>query len=143
MCMRALMLFVATLAFADTTQELVDVFGSMASALSEGNPAVFLRAIDPSTPGYAELARNVNALANQNELTCSIEIVRQEGDDRAQTVELDWLLEISGKSQSHPFLRREATVKCKLERRKNKWRVVSLDPTSFFAPPDALVRTPL
>src|SRR5260370_40502970 len=107
---RALILFVATLAFADTTQELIDVFGSMASALSEGNPAVFLRAIDPSTPGYAALARNVNALANQNELTCSIEIVKQEGDGRAQTVELDWLLEISGKSQNHPFVRRAATV---------------------------------
>src|SRR5260370_5091472 len=140
---RALILFVATLAFADTTQELIDVFGSMASALSEDNPAVFLRAIDPSTPGYAELARNVNALANQNELTCSIEIVKQEGDGRAQTVELDWLLEISAKNQSHLFVRREAPVKCKLKRRTNKWRVVSLDPTSFFAPPDASVRTPL
>ena len=91
---RALILFVATLAFADTTQELIDLFGSMASALSEDNPAVFLRAIDPSAPGYAALARNVNALANQNELTCSIEIVKQEGDGRVQTVELDWLLEI-------------------------------------------------
>ena len=85
---RALILFVATLAFADTTQELIDVFGSMASALSEDNPAVFLRAIDPSAPGYAALARNVNALANQNELTCSIEIVKQEGDGRAQAVRL-------------------------------------------------------
>jgi len=133
---RALMLFAATLAFADTTQELIDVFGSMSAALSEGNPAVFLRAIDPSAPDYAALARNVNALANQNELTCSIEIVKQEGDGRAQTVELDWLLEIRGKNQSRVFLRRETTVKCKLERRKSKWRVVSLEPTSFFAPPD-------
>ena len=135
MLSRALMLFVATLAFADTNQELIDLFGSMASALSEGNPAVFLRAIDPSAPDYAALDRNVNALANQNELTCSVEIVKQEGDGRVQTVELDWLLEIRGKNQSHVFLRREATVKCKLERRKNKWRVLSLDPTAFFAPP--------
>ncbi len=137
---RALILFLATLAFADTSQELIDVFGSMASALSEDNPAVFLRAIDPSAPGYAALARNVNALANQNELTCSIEIVKQEGDGRSQTLELDWLLEIRGKNQNHVFLRREATVKCKLERRKNKWRVVSLDPPDFFAPPDAMWR---
>ena len=116
------------------------MFGSMASALSEDNPAVFLRAIDPSAPGYAALARNVNALANQNELTCSIEIVKQEGDARAQTVELDWLLEIRGKNQNHVFVRREATITCKLERRKNKWRVVSLDPPDFFAPPDAVWR---
>src|SRR6266852_1078380 len=119
---RSLILLFATLAFADTTQELIAVFGSMASAPSEDNPAVFLRAIDPSAPGYAALARNVNALANQNELTCSIEMVKQEGDGRVQTVELDWLLEIRGKNQSHVFLRRETTDKCKLERRKTKWR---------------------
>src|SRR3989442_1217615 len=105
---RSLILLFATLAFADTTQELIDVFGSMASALSEDNPAVFLRAIDPSAPGYAALARNVNALANQNELTCSIEMVKQEGDGRAQTVELDWLLESRGKNQNHFFLRRSS-----------------------------------
>src|SRR5258708_7296800 len=130
-----LLLIAATVALAETRQELIDVFASMASALSEGNPGVFLRAIDPSAPGYAELERNVNALANQNELSCSIEISKQEGDDRSQTVELDWLLEIRGKDQSPVFLRRQATVKCRLERRKNKWRVVSLDPPGFFAPP--------
>jgi murein L,D-transpeptidase YcbB/YkuD len=131
----SILMIVATAALADTRQELIDVLASMASALSEGNPAVFLRAIDPSAPGYAELARNVNALANQNELTCSIEISKQEGDDHSQTVELDWLLEIRGKDQSPVFLRRQAMVKCRLERRKNKWRVISLDPARFFAPP--------
>ena len=135
MLRRALLLSVATLAFADTRDELIRLFGAMAAALSEDNPAVFLRAIDPSMPGYARFAESVKALAAQNAVSSSIEIASQEGDDRAQTVELDWLLEVTGKDQNHVFVRREATVKCRLERRGGKWRIVSIEPASFFAPP--------
>ena len=135
MLRRALLLSVATLAFADTRDELIRVFGDMASALSEENPDAFLRAIDPSMPGYPRFAEWVKALATQNALSSTIEIVSQEGDGRIQTVELDWLLEITGKDQSHVFVRRQATVKCRLERRGKKWRIVSLEPEGFFAPP--------
>ena len=135
MLRRALLLSVATLAFADTRDELIRVFGAMAAALSEDNPAVFLRAIDPSMPGYPRFAESVKALAAQNAVSSSIEIASQEGDDRAQNVELDWLLEVTGKDQNHVFVRREATVKCRLERRGGKWRIVSIEPASFFAPP--------
>src|SRR5258708_38669436 len=109
----------------------------MASALSEGNPAVFLRAVDPSMPGYARFSEAVKALAAQNDLSSSIEIGKQEGDGRVQTVELDWLLEIRGKDQSHLFVRRQTTVKCRLERRGGKWRGGSLEAASFFSPPPA------
>jgi hypothetical protein len=61
--------------------------------------------------------------------------VKQEGSDAVQVVELDWLLEIRGKDQSHIFQRRQSIVKCRLERKGRKWRIVSLDPQSFFAPP--------
>jgi hypothetical protein len=127
----------AALAPGDTPQDVIDLFATMASALSESNPDVFLRAIDPAMPGYERFAANVTALATQNALSNSIEIVSQTGDDRVQDVELDWLLEISGKGQSRVFLRREVIVKCRLERQKKKWRVVALDPADFFAPPNS------
>jgi len=135
MLRRALLLLASTLALADTRQELIDVFGAMASALSEGNPAAFLRAIDASMPGYPRFAGAVKALAAQNDLSSSIEIGKQEGDGRVQTVELDWLLDIRGKEQSHVYVQRQTTVKCRLERRGRKWRIVSIEPASFFAPP--------
>src|SRR5689334_9972891 len=82
----SLLLFALTLAFADTTQDVVDLFGGMAAGLSEGDAAAFLRPIDPSAPNYAALARNVTALVNQNELSCSIEVLKQEADGAAQVV---------------------------------------------------------
>ena len=127
----------AALARADAPQDVIDLFASMASALSESNPSVFLRAIDPSMPGYGRFAAAIEALATQNSLSNSIEITKQEGDDRAQVVELDWLLEITGKSDSHVFVRREQLVKCRLEKRQKKWRIVAMDPREFFAPPSS------
>ena len=132
-----LLTMVAALMQADAPQELIDLFASMASALSESNPDGFLRAIDPSMPGYGRFAAAVEALAIQNSLSNSIEITKQEGDDRARIVELDWLLEVTGKSDSHVFVRREALVKCRLEKRKKKWRIVAMDPADFFAPPSS------
>ena len=32
------------------------------------------------------------------------------------------------------FARREQVVKCKVEKRGGKWRIVALDPIEFFAP---------
>jgi hypothetical protein len=132
-----LAILATSLARADTPQELMDLFASMASALSEGNPGVFLRAIDPSMPGYERFAANIYALATQNALSNSIDIITQKGDDRVQDVELDWLLDISGTGQSQVFVRRELMVKCRLERQKKKWRIVALDPADFFAPPSS------
>jgi hypothetical protein len=127
----------ASLAQATVIEELTSLFASMASGLSDANPEEFLRAIDPAMPGYGQLAGSIRALATQNAVSCSIEIVSQKGDDYAQEVELQWLLEIKGIGESGVSVRREAVVKCKLERQKKKWHIVMLDPISFFAAPGA------
>ena len=112
---------------ADIRQDLNDLFGSMAAALSDSNPELFLRAIDPSLPDYERFAENVRALAARGKLSSSIEIMSLEGSDEAQQVELEWVLDIAG-------VRRQATVKCRLERKKKQWRIVALDPAGFFVP---------
>ena len=125
----------AALGRADTLDELTELFRVMASALSDSNRDIFLRGIDPSMPGYDLLASNIAALAAEYQLSNTIEFRDQKGDDRAQTVVLDWLLDIKGKDDSLVFVRREQLVKCRLERQKKKWRIVSLEPLSFFDPP--------
>ena len=127
----------ASLAQATITEELNGLFASMASGLSDANPGEFLRAIDPSMPGYGQLAGSIRALATQNAVSCSIEIASQKGDDRTQEVEVQWLLEIKGIGESGVAVTREAVVKCKLERQKKKWRIVMLDPIGFFGAPGA------
>jgi hypothetical protein len=119
-------LFVAP-SLADIRQELTDLFGVMATALSDANPELFLHSIDPALPNYGSFAENVRALTSRNNLSSSIEITAQEGSDAVQNVELEWLLDIGG-------VRRQAVVKCQLEKKKKQWRIVALDPRGFFSP---------
>ena len=120
---------------ADTRQEILDLLTDLASALGEGNGLAFLGHIDHAMPGYQKLEQNILALTEQNEVSAAIDIVKQEGDDHAQNVELDWLLQIRAREDNGPIERRRETVKSRLERQKKKWKVVSIEPITLFAPP--------
>jgi len=88
----------------------------MASALSEGNALAFLKPIDRAMPDYQKLQDNVVALVAQNDLASSIEVLKDEGDDKRRRVELDWFLELRSHEIHGPYERRRKVVKCRLER---------------------------
>jgi hypothetical protein len=121
--------------FADTRQEMLDLLAALAAALSEGNGLAFLDRVDHAMPDYHKLERNILALTEQNEVTASVDVIKQDGDDHTQTLELDWFLEIRSREQSGPLDRRRETVKCRVERQKKKWKIVALEPLTLFALP--------
>ena len=130
--------FLAALAgslMAGTAQEVLDLFTDLASALSEGNGLAFLDRVDRSMPDYETLQRNILALVAQNELVAAIDVIEDEGDDHTRAVQVDWLLQIRSREETGTLVRRREIVKCRLERVKKKWKVTSLDPISFLAPP--------
>ena len=130
--------FLAALAvplFADTHEEIIDLFTTMASALSEGNGLAFLDHVDHAMRDYGKLEKYILALAAQNEVMSSIDLLKEEGDDCTRTAELDWFLQIRSREQSGPLERRRHIIKCRLERPKKKWKVMGIEPVSFFAPP--------
>jgi len=120
---------------ADAHQEVFDLFTEMASALSEGNALAFLKPIDRAMPDYQKLQDNVGALVAQNDLASSIEVLKEQGNEKRREVELDWFLEIRSHEIHGPYERRRQIVKCRLERDKKKWKIVALEPVDFFAPP--------
>ena len=95
----------------------------------------FLDHVDHSMPDYEKLERSILALAAQNELVAAIDVLEDEGDEQTRAVQVDWLLQIRSREETGTLVRRREIVKCRLERVKKKWRVASLDPVSFFAPP--------
>jgi hypothetical protein len=120
---------------ADSAQQVWDLFESMASALSEANAIVFMNAFDPAMPGCEALRADVTALLREAEVQCSIDLVEEAGDDRSRAVELDWLLHIVDRQDGAVAERRQERVKCRVEKSGKKWRLASLDPLQFFAPP--------
>jgi hypothetical protein len=120
---------------ADAQQQIFDMFTKIASALSDDDPAMFIEAVDPGMPNFQDFRRDVVALADLADVTNSIEVLSDSGDDTHRAEELDWFLEIVGKSEPHPLERRREVVKFRLERKGKKWKIVSIEPLHFFAPP--------
>ena len=120
---------------ADAKQQVFDLFTKIASELSAGNALAFLEAVDPDMAHFADLEHDVMALTEQAEITNSIEVVSETGDDHQRAEELDWFVEIVGRSESRAVERRRAVIKFRLERRGKKWKIVGIDPLHFFAPP--------
>ncbi len=120
---------------ADTHDEIVDVVSTLANALSTVNAPKFMDAIDKSMPDYDKLKNDVAALMNQAEVTSSIEILQEDGDETRRTVDLDWYLEVRSLSPDGPIVRRREIIHCELVRKDKKhWKVAWLKPLGFFAP---------
>lgn len=118
---------------ADDADQIWDLFTAMAGALANSDPEQFLQAFNPAMPGFEDLRQNVTALLLVFDVHSSIELVDESGDGTAQTVQLDWFLELVDK-QNAGVTRRREQVRCQLVKNK-KWRITSLQPLSLFAPP--------
>ena len=117
---------------ADTHDDVIDLFTSMAAALSELNVPQFMDAFDKDMPDYGNLKTGVTALVRQADVTSTIEPLSDEGDDTKRTVELDWYLEIRSLLPDGPLVRRREVVHCELRKEKKHWKIVALKPIEFF-----------
>jgi hypothetical protein len=132
----ALFTLPALTARAGPASEVWDVVARMAAALAEDNPPGFLKPLDPRMPGYIELVTSVNGMLMQAQAHSGISAISNEGTDRERTVQLDWELRLTRKGNDLRIDVRRQTVTLKFTREDKQWRVTSLDPLSFFAPPD-------
>ncbi|HYW45568.1 MAG TPA: hypothetical protein VE959_22080 [Bryobacteraceae bacterium] len=138
MTRRALLFAAVTAALrADSADEVWDAIGLVASALSEGNAAACLSAFDSAMPGYERLRTGVTALLRDNDVETSIDLVSNEGDGRARTVESDWQMRLTPHGEvTTPVQRRERVV-AKLEKQGKRWRIVGFEPAGVLDPPGA------
>ena len=119
---------------ADPAREVLDLIADAAGCLSAGDAAGFLKAFDPAMEGYARLREYVRGLIAQGEVQSLIDPLEDEGDDRRRVEQLHWTLRLKRGPESANFSTREQAVKCTVEKRGGKWRIVDLEPIAFFAP---------
>jgi hypothetical protein len=142
----ALLVSIATaFACADAHDDVIEVITSMAGALTEvngigasvvrGNVSKFMSAFSRDMPDYETLESNVTALVMQAEVSSSIQTVSEDGDDQARGIDLDWVLQVRSLEEDGPVVRRREVIYCQLRKEKKHWKIVSLKPIDFFAPP--------
>jgi hypothetical protein len=129
----ALVIVVVTCLFADTHADIIDVFAAMAAALSDTNVPEFMGAFDKDMPGYGKLKTDVTALMTQADISSSIEPIKDEGDDNARKMDLDWFLQVRSLSQAGPIVTRREIIHAELRKQGKHWKIVSLQPMEFFA----------
>jgi len=117
---------------ADTHADVIDLFASMAAALSEINVPQFMDAFDKNMPDYDQIKTGVTALVRQADVTSSVEPLSDEGDDTKRTVDLDWYLEVTSLVPDGPPVRRREVIHCELRKEKKHWKIVALKPIEFF-----------
>ncbi len=125
----------ASLAFADTHADVVDLFAGMASALSVDNPAGFMQGVDRKTPDYEGLQARIAALVQTSEIANSIELLKDEGTETRREVDLDWYLELRSRSPGGPLVHKREVIHCSVEKQGRHWRITSLQPAAFFDTP--------
>ena len=141
----ALVCIATAFACADAHDDVMEVVTSMAGALTEvngigpslvrGNVSRFMSAFSKDMPDYATLESNVTALVRQAEVSSSIQTVSEDGNDQARTIDLDWVLQMRSLQEDGPVVRRREVIHCALRKEKKHWKIVSLMPIDFFAPP--------
>ena len=133
MTRRALLLIPVTLCFAaDPAGESAAVITELAASLTARNAQEFLAAFDRNMPGYDKLRANVTALVSQAETQSYVDIVKNEGDDKARTLEITWELRVQREGDAIASARREVRITCKMEKQGKRWRIVVFDPLDFL-----------
>ncbi|HTQ58210.1 MAG TPA: hypothetical protein VMI94_27295 [Bryobacteraceae bacterium] len=120
---------------ADAPQQVFDLFSKIASALADNDATAFVDAVDPNMPHFYDFRAGLAALVATADLTSSVEVISDAGDDTHREAELDWILQIVGRSDPHSVEDRHQTVKFRLERKGKKWKITSIEPLNFFGPP--------
>jgi hypothetical protein len=141
----ALVCIATAFACADAHDDIIDVFSLMAGALTDvtgngeltvrGNVPLFMSEFSKDMPDYGTLKTDVTALVRETEVSSSIQVVSDEGNDQKRTVDLDWVLQLQSLERDGPLVRRREVIHCEFRKEKKHWKIVSLKPIDFFAPP--------
>ena len=131
---RGLLMLFATPLLGETSAPVFAVLTSMASSLSEGNPAGFLKYLDHGMATYSRIEANVNSLTSQCEIVCSLDVLTEQLDGDKDLVDLDWFMQLRSKAEDGPLERRRELVKAELRKQGKHWKVVSLEPNEVLAP---------
>jgi hypothetical protein len=122
-------LFTASLSMVgqERPPEQMEVFRSVSEALANRDADAFLDQFDRQMPRYETLRDEIQELFGAvEEIGSTVDVITDVGDDQKRTMDLDWLLKIDNDTP------RRQIVKCQIEKRGKKWKIVALEPVEFF-----------
>jgi hypothetical protein len=90
--------------------------------------------LDKATPGYEDILTNVSALTAQSDVSASLDVISESGDDENVEALVDWFMQITSKDGNERVTRRRQRVNVRERKIKGSWKIVVIDPVSILAP---------
>ena len=115
----------------DVAQEtLLAVVTAFASGLSEGNADAAIGQLEMSVPVMGKLASQVRAMIANGEISALVDPL--EWIDGPAVV-LDWFFELKSEEVAGGVVRKRERVTCRFQKNGKRWKIVALEPESFFS----------
>ena len=125
---------VSCLEVAAAEQTPFAAIAELATALSENDPDGVLRNFDSQMKDYGAIEANVEALAAQADVSCAIDIVKDDESNGVHKLDLDWFMELKSQGNNPQLERRRERVQIEMREIKGKWKIIALSPLSIFDP---------
>jgi hypothetical protein len=106
----------------------------LAADLSQNDGPGAVAIFDSSMKGYGDLERNVESLAEQTTILCSIDVIEDTEKDGVHKLSVDWYMTLTGLSDTNHTERRREQVTLEMRQIKGKWKITSLSPLSILDP---------
>jgi hypothetical protein len=106
----------------------------LATALSESDPDGVLRYFDSQMKDYGAIEANVEALAAQADVSCAIDIVKDDESNGVHKLDLDWFMELKSQGDNAQLERRRERVQVEMQQIKGKWKITVFSPLSVLEP---------
>ncbi len=110
----------------------------LASYISDGEAVGALESFDKSMPRYQAIAEQLQALASQTEVLCSIDVVEDDDKSDVHHLDLDWYMTLKSRADNSRIEKRRQRVAVTLQRFTTKsgddWRITEIKPEQILAP---------
>ena len=106
----------------------------LATALSESDPDGVLRYFDSQMKDYGTIEADIEALTAQTDVSCAIDIVKDDESNGVHKLDLDWFMELKSQGNNPQLERRRERVQIEMREIKGKWKITALSPLSILGP---------
>jgi hypothetical protein len=122
------------LAFAAAPATPLATLAELATDFSSGEASSALDKFDSKMPAYGEISNNIQALIDQTEVTCAIEIISDTESGGVHKLDLDWIMNLKSMGDNLTVERRREEVTVEMRQVKGKWKITALSPLKILDP---------
>jgi hypothetical protein len=106
----------------------------LATALTENDADEALGYFDAHMRSYPDIEEKLEALSDQADISCAIDVVTDTEADGVHKLDLDWFMQLKSQIDDSQLERRRVRVQVEMRQIKGVWKITDLSPVSIFDP---------